>query len=410
MEGVQSHLQGINELSKAAGVNTATKRGLEFAAGVVGGTFGWENQATIQKIQSNPNFTGRLQSLIQVAIGFGVSAALGSPTIYLGSLNTGIKMKDVRNVNKDVIANALFGNSFNTVIQDTNREFNKYNRMLGDNGVSENTRDTYTRTGERLSGVVREHEEAASEGYKALSPVGFLRVLREVFSQTPREKLIDSRTPLSEKFAIIDKEIQRLGEKKQTDGVRSQITQLLILRDRYGKQGQHREHMEKDGLSPKYHEALRIMNRFSDYDSIRDYRMPKQTKDWMRIYLEGGKVNGQYYQARDKNLLIHLWDSSTTPGFQRFVKAMASGNTREYNDWVTAQEANSAKRGGPEYGRDITNLPIQELSTYLNSKDSRYGRIADIYANQLNNLSKNNLHVDPDAIVRASKHATRASE
>jgi len=87
-----------------------------------------------------------------------------------------------------------------------------------------------------LSGVVREHEEAASEGYKALSPVGFLRVLREVFTATPREKLIDSRTPLSEKFAIIDKEIQRLGEKKQTDGVRSQITQLLILRDRYGKQ------------------------------------------------------------------------------------------------------------------------------------------------------------------------------
>lgn len=83
MAEVQAHLQGVNELSKAAGVNTATKRGLEFAAGVVGGTFGWENQATIQKIQSNPNFTGRLQSLIQVAIGFGVSAALGSPSVYL---------------------------------------------------------------------------------------------------------------------------------------------------------------------------------------------------------------------------------------------------------------------------------------------------------------------------------------
>ncbi len=237
-----------------------------------------------------------------------------------------------------------------------------------------------------------------------------MRVLREVFTDTPREKLIDSRTPLAEKFAIIDGEIQRLGEKKQTDGVRSQITNLMILRDRYGKQGQHKEHMEKDGLPSKYHEALRVMNRFSDYDSIRDYRMPKQTKEWMRIYLEGGKVNGQRYQARDKNLLIHLWDSSTTPEFQRFVKAMASGNTREYNDWVTAQEGNNGKRGGPEYGRDISNLPLQELSTYLDSRDGRYGRIADIYANQLNNLSKNNLHVDPDAIVRASKHATRASE
>jgi hypothetical protein len=247
-------------------------------------------------------------------------------------------MKDVRNVNKDVIANALFGNSFNTVIQDTNREFNKYNRMLGDNGVNNDTQGTYNSAGERLSGVVREHEEAASEGYKALSPVGFLRVLREVFTDTPREKLIDSRTPLSEKFTIIDEEIQRLGEKKQTDGVRAQITQLMILRDRYGKQGQHMEHQQKAGLSTKYHEALRVMNSFSDYDSIRDYRMPKQTKEWMKIYLEGGKMNGQRYQARDKNLLAHLWDSNETPGFQKFITAMANGNTREYNDWVTAQE------------------------------------------------------------------------
>lgn len=247
-------------------------------------------------------------------------------------------MKDIRNVNKDVIANALFGNSFNTVIQDTNREFNKYNRMLGDNGVTDGTRDTYNRAGVGLSGVIREHEEAASEGYKALSPVGWLRFLREVFTDSPREKLIDSRTPLTEKFAIIDQEILRLGEKKQTDGVRAQIAQLQILRDRYGKYGQHREHMEKDGLPAKYHEALRIMNHFSDYDSIKDYRMPQNTKEYMRVYLEGGTINGQRYKERDKNLLIYLWDSSATPGFQKFIQAMASGKTREYNDWVTAQE------------------------------------------------------------------------
>ena len=83
MAEVQAHLRGVNEISKAAGVDTTTKKGLEFAAGVVGGTFGWENKATIQRIQSNPNFTGRLQSLIQVAIGFGVSSALGSPSVYL---------------------------------------------------------------------------------------------------------------------------------------------------------------------------------------------------------------------------------------------------------------------------------------------------------------------------------------
>ncbi len=407
---IRAHLQGVNELSKAAGVNTGTKRGLEFAAGVVGGTFGWENQATIQKIQSTPDFTGRLQSLIQTAIGFGVYSALGSPTIYLGSLNTGIKMKDVRNANKDVIANALFGSSFNTVIQDTNREFNKYNKMLADNGVNEGTRWKYDQAGDKLEGVVREHEESASEGYKALSPVGFLRVLREVFSDTPREKLIDSRTPLSEKFALIDKEIQRLGDKKQTDAVRAQITQLQILRDRYGKQGQLKEHRERDGLPSQYHEALRVMNMFSDYDSIRDYNMPKATKEWMRVYLEGGKVSGQRYQARDKSLLMYLWDSNATPGFQKFIQAMASGKTREYNDWVVSQEGTSGKRGGPEYGRDISNLSVRELSTYLDSTDPKYGRLANIYANQLNNLSKNNVHVNPDDIVKAAKNAVQAQE
>ncbi len=82
MAEVQAHLQGVNELSKAAGVDTRTKRGLEFAAGVVAGTFGWENKATIQRIQSSPNFTGRLQSFIQVALGLAVSSAMGSPTIY----------------------------------------------------------------------------------------------------------------------------------------------------------------------------------------------------------------------------------------------------------------------------------------------------------------------------------------
>ncbi len=54
-------------------------------------------------------------------------------------------------------------------------------------------------------------------------------------------------------------------------------------------------------------------------------------------------------------------------------------------------------------------MSVAELSTYLNS-NSKYGRIADIYANQLNNLSNNNLHVDPDTIVRAAKNAVRAQE
>lgn len=35
--------------------------------------------------------------------------------------------------------------------------------MVGDNGINENTRGTYNVTGERLAGVVREHEESASE-------------------------------------------------------------------------------------------------------------------------------------------------------------------------------------------------------------------------------------------------------
>lgn len=89
------------------------------------------------------------------------------------------------------------------------------------------------------------------------------------------------------------------------------------------------------------------MNRFTEYDDIKNFLMPANTKVWMKIYLEGGKG----YQPRDKKLLAHLWDSKDTPGFQKFIKAMASGNTREYNNWVLAQEQVSGKkRGGTEYG------------------------------------------------------------
>lgn len=77
----------------------------------------------MQKIQSTPSFTGRLGAFLQVVIGGAISAAMGSPTIYLGSLNTGIKMKDVRNANKDVISNALFNESYNTILQSHDREY-----------------------------------------------------------------------------------------------------------------------------------------------------------------------------------------------------------------------------------------------------------------------------------------------
>lgn len=62
--------------------------------------------------------------------------------------------------------------------------------------------------------------------------------------------------------------------------------------------------------------------------------MPSSTKKWMKIYLEGG----QGYQARDKNLLMHLWDSNDTPGFQKFITAMASGKVAEYNTWAIKQD------------------------------------------------------------------------
>lgn len=51
-------------------------------------------------------------------------------------------MKDIRNPNKDVISNALFNESYNTILQSHDREYGKYNRMLGDNGVSGGTLGT----------------------------------------------------------------------------------------------------------------------------------------------------------------------------------------------------------------------------------------------------------------------------
>jgi len=149
------------------------------------------------------------------------------------------------------------------------------------------------------------------------------------------------------------------------------------------------------------------MNRFADYDEIKDFLMPASTKKWMKIYLEGGEG----YSARNEGLLKYLWDSAATPGFQRFIKAMASGNTREYNNWVLQQEGASAQgRKTEKYGRDISKIQDGgELSRYLDSTEPGQGRLASIYAAQINNLSKN-IYADPDTIVVAARSAARAQE
>lgn len=294
---------------------------------------GFEREKTLQRIQSDPNFTGRLGAFLQVAIGFAISSAMGSPSIYLGSLNTGIKMKDVRNPNKDTLSQALFNESYNSIVSNNDREHGRYNRMLGDNGVKAETRGKLDEYRASLTGNVGEYEEAANEGFKATGGYWLFRTLREVFTKTERE-VITGDYPLAEKFAAIDKAIAELGEKRQTDNVRTQIAQLQRLKSLYGRRAQMQEHDERSSLGSRYDEAFRIMNRFEDYDQIKDFLMPSSTKQWMKIYLEGG--NG--YAPRDKNVLIHLWDSKDMPGFQRFINAVKSGNMREYNNWVLQQE------------------------------------------------------------------------
>lgn len=73
--GLQSHFARINDLSKAAGANPATKFGKDIIVGALQ-PFGFERTETLQKIQSNPRFTGRLSAFLQVAIGAAISTAM----------------------------------------------------------------------------------------------------------------------------------------------------------------------------------------------------------------------------------------------------------------------------------------------------------------------------------------------
>lgn len=89
---------------------------------------------------------------------------------------------------------------------------------------------------------------------------------------------------------------------------------------------------------------------------------------------------------------------------------MASGNTREYNNWVLQQEGAAGGRKTERYGRDISAMKTgAELSDYLRSTEPGQGRLASIYAAQINNLGKN-IYADPDTIVAAARSATRAQE
>lgn len=116
--------------------------------------------------------------------------------------------------------------------------------------------------------------------------------------------------------------------------MRAQIAHLQRLKTLYGRRAQLQEHDDKAGLPQRYQEAKRVMSRFADYDEIKDFLMPANTKKWMKIYLEGGEG----YSPRNESLLKYLWDSDATPGFQKFIKAVVNGNMREYNNWVLQQE------------------------------------------------------------------------
>lgn len=86
-------------------------------------------------------------------------------------------MKDIRNANKDVISNALFGTSYNTILQENDREHGRYNRMLGDNAITAETRGNLETYRASVSGNAGEYEEAADEGFKATGGLKLFRVL-----------------------------------------------------------------------------------------------------------------------------------------------------------------------------------------------------------------------------------------
>lgn len=340
IQQLQIHFAQLNELTKAYGANPASRAGKELLMGFLS-PFGFEREATLQRIQSDPGFTGRTGAFLQLAIGFAISAAMGAPSIYLGSINTGIKMADVRNPNKDVLSRALFNESYNSILAGNDREHGRYNRMLGDNGVRAETRDALNQYRESVDGTTGEYEEAVSDGYKATGGHILFRALRSAFTKTEREMITNPNTSLAEKFAIIDASIAKYGEKPQTDNVRAQIANLQRLKTMYGRREQLQDHEQRDGLPAKYHEALRIMNRFAEYDEIKSFLMPESTKQWMKIYLEGDRA----HPPRSKELLMYLWDSPETPGFQKFIKAYSSGNIDAYNKSVVAEMGHAGRTG-----------------------------------------------------------------
>lgn len=403
IEQLQIHFAELNEITKAYGANPTSRKWKEILMGVLSPLW-FERESTLQRIQSDPNFTGRTGAFLQLAIGFAISAAMGAPSVYLGSINTGIKMADVRNPNKDVLSRALFNESYNSILTGNDREHGKYNRMLGDNGVRAETRAALDQYQASVDGTTGEYEEAVAEWYKATGGHILFRALRSAFTKTEREMITNPNTSLAQRFAIIDASIAKYGEKKQTDNVSVQIANLQRLKTMYGRREQLQDHEQRDGLPTKYHEALRIMNRFAEYNEIKSFMMPESTKQSMKIYLEWNRE----YPPRSKELLMRLWDSPDTPGFQKFIKAYASGNVDAYNKSVIAEAGHTGRTGRwIEYGRDISGISTgRELSTYLDSVEPGQGRLASIYAAQVARLGRN-IQVDPNDIVRAAKRATR---
>ncbi len=72
---LQSYFANLNELTRAYGANPASRAGKEILMGFLT-PIGFEREKTLQRIQSDPGFTGRLGAFLQVAIGFAISSAM----------------------------------------------------------------------------------------------------------------------------------------------------------------------------------------------------------------------------------------------------------------------------------------------------------------------------------------------
>lgn len=321
-----------------------------------------------------------------------------------------IKARRSPNPNKDIIAYALFGKTYGEIAGTADRETRKYIAGINkqDSGPE---RDALGRFSGTLGRDTKMHEIYGGEEIKSSER------WYEVIDKVKIRRLKDANTPVREKLNTIngmvaekerelgidklrgptrDARILELSQKPKYNDKLAALNAALRLRTLYNNTYQVRSVETRESIG----DAVKLQKIFNHYNTLRDfsdaYEIPSDPDSarGIRVWFEGGNINGKTYEPRDPEISKYLWYSQETVGVQNMV----------INGFTAKKLENRGFRKKVEYGPDITRTVNDNasLANYVETQDAGGMSMAELYARQIYTIL--GARVNPQHLISALRN------